>query len=436
MNETAPNSADAVLDTSHLRAELARLRRRRRIILAGGLLVLLLAAGLWFVGKRGGEPVSVRYLTDAAQRGDLSITVTATGNLSPTNQVDVGAEISGTIREVYVDFNDPVKVGQVLARLDTRKLEAQRVQAEANLALARAKIPQLEATLTEARAKLQRLQHAGKLSAGQAVAQQDLDSAAANVARAEAELLQAKAEIKASEAQLTSILTDLDKSVIRSPIGGVVLKRSIDPGQTIAASLQTPVLFTLAEDLAQMELLADVDEADVGKVAEGQSVSFTVDAYPDQPFNGRVKLVRYGSELVNGVVTYKTEITVGNPELKLRPGMTATAEILSQHLEGVLTIANAALRYRPPEAAPKPAAGSGGLGALFRPPFPAAPTPPPEKKTREEATIWVLGEDGAPAPVRVRLGPSDGRRTQVLEVRSGKLEPGTPVITATERPKP
>ena len=160
MNETAPNSADAVLDTSHLRAELARLRRRRRIILAGGLLVLLLAAGLWFVGKRGGEPVSVRYLTDAAQRGDLSITVTATGNLSPTNQVDVGAEISGTIREVYVDFNDPVKVGQVLARLDTRKLEAQRVQAEANLALARAKIPQLEATLTEARAKLQRLQHA------------------------------------------------------------------------------------------------------------------------------------------------------------------------------------------------------------------------------------------------------------------------------------
>jgi len=435
MNETTPDSTDAVLDTSHLRAELTRLRRRRRIVLAGGLLVLLLATGLWFVGKRGGEPASVRYLTDAAQRGDLSITVTATGNLSPTNQVDVGAEISGTIREVYVDFNDPVKVGQVLARLDTRKLEAQRVQAEANLALARAKIPQLQATLTEARAKLQRLQHAGKLSAGQAVAPQDLDTAQADVTRAEAALRQEEAEIKAYEAQLTSILTDLDKSVIRSPIGGVVLKRSIDPGQTIAASLQTPVLFTLAEDLTQMKLLADVDEADVGKVREDQSVSFTVDAYPDQPFSGRVKLVRYGSELVNGVVTYKTEITVANPELKLRPGMTATAEILSQHLEDVLTIANAALRYRPPEP-PKVAAGGGGLSALFRPPFPTVPPPPPEKKTREETTIWVLGEDGTPAPVRVRLGPSDGRRTQVLEVRSGKLEAGTPVITAAERPTP
>lgn len=435
MNETTPTSSDAVLDTSQLRAELTRLRRRRRILLTSGLLVLLLAAGLWFVGKRGGEPASVRYLTDAAQRGDLSITVTATGNLSPTNQVDVGAEISGTIREVYVDFNDPVKVGQVLARLDTRKLEAQRVQAEANLALARAKLPQLQATLMEAQAKLQRLQHAGKLSAGQAVAPQDLDTAQADVTRAEAALRQAQAEIKSYEAQLTSILTDLDKSVIRSPIGGVVLKRSIDPGQTIAASLQTPVLFTLAEDLTQMKLLADVDEADVGKVREGQSVSFTVDAYPDQPFGGRVKLVRYGSELVNGVVTYKTEITVANPELKLRPGMTATAEILSQHLEDVLTIANAALRYRPPEPPKVAAGGGGGLGALFRPPFPSAPPPPPEKKTREETTIWVLGEDGTPAPVRIRLGPSDGRRTQVLEVRSGKLEPGTSVITAAERSK-
>ncbi|MBI5780114.1 MAG: efflux RND transporter periplasmic adaptor subunit [Rhodocyclales bacterium] len=436
MNETAPTPPEAVLDTSHLRAELARLRRRRRIVLAAGLIALFLAAGLWFVGTRGGEPASVRYLTDATQRGDLSITVTATGNLSPTNQVEVGAEISGTIREVYVDFNDPVKVGQVLARLDTRKLEAQRVQAEANLALARAKIPQLKATLTEARAKLQRLQHAGTLSAGQAVAPQDLDTAQADVARAEAALRQAEAEIKAFEAQLTSILTDLDKSVIRSPIGGVVLKRSIDPGQTIAASLQTPVLFTLAEDLTQMELLADVDEADVGKVHEGQSVSFTVDAYPDQPFRGHVKLVRYGSELVNGVVTYKTEITVANPELKLRPGMTATAEILSQRLEGVLTIANAALRYRPPEPPKAAPSGGSGLGALFRPPVAAKRPPPPEKKTREEATIWVLGEDGMPAPVHVRLGPSDGRRTQILEVRSGKLEAGTPVITGVERPRP
>lgn len=431
------SSANPLLDTSHLRAELTRLRRRRRRLLLGLALGLAIVLTVFFLFGRGEGKSAVRYLTDTAQRGSLSITVTATGNLSPTNEVDVGAEISGTIREVYVDFNDPVTVGQVLARLDTRKLEAQRLQAEANLAMAHARIPQLEATLSEARAKRQRLEQADKLSRGQAVAPQDLDAAAAAVARAEAELRQARAQIKANEAQLASIRTDLDKSVIRSPIGGVVLTRSIDPGQTIAASLQTPVLFTLAEDLTQMELLADVDEADVSKVAEGQSVTFTVDSYPDQPFSGRVKRVRYGSELINGVVTYKTEITVANPDLKLRPGMTATAEILSQHLEDVLTIANAALRYRPPEPDKAAAAQSPGIGTFFRPPMRAsgAPRPLPAARKRDEATIWVLDERGTPMPVQVRLGPSDGRRTQVLEVLSGRLEPGTPVITAVERPK-
>nr|WP_249419279.1 efflux RND transporter periplasmic adaptor subunit [Hydrogenophilus thiooxidans] len=387
--------------------------------------MLLAGAGAWWWQRQPPQP-AVRYATDEARIADLVATVTATGSLQPTRQVDVGAEISGTVRDVLVDFNDRVTKGAVLARLDTRKLEAQRRQLTAQLAAMRAKRSEAAATLQEARTRLERLRTAAQASDGRAVAQTDLDAAKAAVARAEAIDAQVAAQIAQIEAQLEEVAINLDKSVIRSPVDGVVLQRKVDPGQTIAASLQAPVLFVIAEDLREMELLADVDEADVGRVRAGQTVRFRVDAFPDETFTGRVTMVRWGSEVVNGVVTYKTVIAVPNPDLRLRPGMTATAEIESDRREGVLTVANAALRYRPQS---RQAEGGKGfsLFAVLRPPIPRTPQTPPANEGRGTVTLYVL-QAGAPQAVTVRLGLSDGQRSEVVAVEKGELRAGMPVI--------
>ena len=369
-----------------------------------------------------GEPVAATYITQNVTRGDLTVTVTATGTLTPINQVDVGSELSGIVRSVAVDYNDRVRAGQILARLDTTKLEAQASQIRAALDAARAKARQTQATLEEARAQLAR---AEQLAARQLLPRSDLDTSRATLQRAEADRASAAAAVAQAEATLQATETDLTKMVIRSPITGVVLKRTIEPGQTVAASFQAPVLFTLAEDLTKMELTIDVDEADVGQVQAGQAATFTVDAYPERTFTARVAKVSFSSTTTGGVVTYTTALNVDNSDLLLRPGMTTTADVRVGQASNALLVPNAALRFTPATASQEsPATGGGLLGRMI--PRPARPSQSaPEATTRGTAQrVWILRE-GRPAAVEVTVGMTDGRMTELV---AAGLEAGTPVI--------
>jgi len=390
-----------------------------------GLVVLRWGLGL------GTQDQAVHYKTQTVTQGDLEVRVTATGTLEPVNQVEVGTEVSGTIETVYVDYNDRVHKDDVLARLDTAQLEARYRQSEAALALARARVQDADATLTETGNKLRRTKD---LIAKRLSSPEELDAAEAASARAEAARAVARAQVDQAQAEVDANRQVLDKAVIHSPIDGVVLKRQVEPGQTVAASLQTPVLFTIAENLAQMELHVDVDEADVGQVAVGQEAEFTVDAYPDRRFRARIEQVRFAPKTVDGVVTYETLLSVDNDELLLRPGMTATAEILVKKLTDAVLIPNAALRFSPPEGSGESAgghSGSGGRGLvsmlLPRPPRDQKHNEPNAKGKNGKQRVWVL-RDGQPEAIEVRTGATNGVLTQVLE---GPLEPGTEVLVDT-----
>lgn len=387
------------------------------------LIVLAVAAliGGYFLFK-GKETSTPQYATQPVTRGDLTVEVTATGTLAPTNQVDVGIEVSGTIKQVLVDYNDKVKIGQTLALLDPTKLEAQLSQSTAALNAARARVKQAEATVLESKSQLARLEQVKKMSGGKVPSKLELDQARAAYDRAKADLASAKASVAQNEAIENAYRTDLSKTVVRSPINGIVLNRNVEPGQTVAATFQAPVLFTLAEDLTQMELQVDVDEADVGQVHAGQSARFTVDAYPDRSFDAKVTQVRYGAQNVSGVVTYKTILKVDNRDLLLRPGMTATAHILVKEDKNALLIPNAALRFSPP---PPPTERKGGDAVTN-----LLPRPPRSSGSMAEATsgkqqrVWVL-KDGRPEPVNVVTGQTNGIMTTIAE---GALQPGTPLI--------
>ena len=326
-----------------------------------------------------GSSTQQSFVVEPASRVDLTVIITATGSVQPTNQVDVSSELSGTIRSVFVDFNSPVKVGQVLAELDTDKLKATLNSSRAKLASAKAKVLDAEATLVEKKLVYERKK---TLATSRVSSQQDLDTAKAAYDRAIAGVESAKADVGVAEADVELNETNLVKSRIVSPINGVVLKRNVDPGQTVASSLQAPVLFTIAEDLTQMEVQVDVDEADVGKVKEGQQGTFSVDAYPDRKFQARIRELRYGSEVVQGVVTYKAVLSTDNSELLLRPGMTATAEIIVQQVTKALTVPNAALRYSPParQSSEQKTSLLRRLGILPR--SPAVPTGEPTRGER------------------------------------------------------
>lgn len=387
-----------------------------------GILVVVgaVAAAWWWNGT--GEPVAAAYVTQNVVRGDLRVTVTATGTLTPINQVDVGSELSGIVKSVAVDYNDRVRAGQILARLDTTKLQAQASQIRAALDAARARGQQAQATLEEAQAHFTR---AEQLAASQLLPESDLDTARATLRRAEADRSNAAATVAQSEATLRATETDLTKMVIRSPITGVVLKRTIEPGQTVAASFQAPVLFTLAEDLARMELDIDVDEADVGQVQAGQDATFTVDAYPDRTFSARVAKVSFSATTTGGVVTYKTALTVDNLDLLLRPGMTTTADVLVGTVSNGLLVPNAALRFNPttsPEQSPS--ASGGPFGRMM--PRPARPSQAAQGPTTRGTAqrVWIV-RDGKATAVDVTVGMTDGRMT---EVTGGDLEAGTPVV--------
>ncbi len=379
---------------------------RHRIAVASAGVVL--GAMLLYLFFSGGESNAVRYVTEPANRSDLTVVVTATGSVQPINSVDVSSELSGTVRKVLVDYNSSVKKGQPLAELDTDKLQATVESSRAKLAAAEAKVVDAEATRKEKQLDFERKD---ELASRSVTSRHDLEAANAAHDRAIAAVLSAKADVAAAKADLKLNETNLAKACICSPINGVVLTRAVEPGQTVASNLQAPVLFTLAEDLSKMEVQVDVDEADVGQVKEGQSATFTVDAYPDKVFNARIREVRYGSETVQGVVTYKAILETDNSQLLLRPGMTATAEIRVQELKDVITIPNAALRFAPPE---KEAGDDRSLLRRLLPGPPRLRKSSPNISAGPEREIYVL-EDGVAKKVAITIGPTDGRRTEVLK---------------------
>jgi HlyD family secretion protein len=388
--------------------------RRPRVLAALGAGLGLVV--LWRACSGNGE---LRYVTEEARRGGLVVTVTATGTLQPINQVDVGSELSGTMRSVEVDFNDPVRKDQVIARLDTTRLEAQVLQSEAALAAANARVEQADASRLEAEAQLARLEHVREISGGKVPSAAELDTARATAASARAEVASTRAAVAQARATLEAQRTDLGKAEIRSPIDGIVLRRSIEPGQTVAASLQAPILFTLAEDLTHMELLVAVDEADVSVVAEGQPATFTVDAWPGRSFDAEVVQVRYGADALEGVVTYGALLRVDNPDRSLRPGMTATAEVTVKRIADALLVPNAALRFSPP------ASESEGVGDRLRSVMSGRPRfPRRESETREGGpppqNVYRL-RGGSVERIELRAGATDGRWTEVLE---GDVAPG------------
>ncbi len=399
--------------------------QRKRRLVWGGAIAAVLVIGL--IGSARSRSGQVQYETQPVQRGNLLVTVSATGKLAPVKEVDVGIEVSGTIKTVDVDYNDPVKVGQVLARLDTSRLQAQMLQSEAALESARARLAQAQASGVEAESNVARLVHLRELSGGKMPSQSELDSAQATLARARADEASAKASIAQAQATLDVNRTDLSKAVICSPINGVVLSRAVEPGQTVASSFQAPVLFTLAEDLSQLELQVDVDEADVGRVRQGQEATFTVDAYPNRQFPARITQVRFGSETVNGVVTYKTVLQVDNASLTLLPGMTANAVITVQSVTNALLVPNAALRFTPPQKLAAGKTGQGGLVSALMPRPPPAPPKPavnPNGSSKSQQ-VWMR-RGGRWKAIDITKGVTDGMLT---EVTSGTLEPGMELVT-------
>lgn len=403
-------------------------RRRYWITLAVGLTVAAAAA---YFQLRPASQTGLRYATEEVRRGDLVVTVSATGRLQPTNQVDVGSELSGTVESVLVDNNDRVRKGQVLARLDVSKLHDQVAKSRAALAAAEAQLKQNEASEAEARANLKRLKQVAELSGGKVPSQAEMETAEAALARAVANVANARAFIAQAEATLKSDQTNVTKASIRSPINGVVLARKVEPGQTVAASLQAPVLFTIAEDLAQMKLEVDVDEADVAGVREGQSATFSVDAHAGRRYPSSVQRVGYGSQTKENVVSYLTLLAVNNKDLSLRPGMTGSAEIVTARRENMLLVPNAALRFSPPAPAAAEKSSGGLVQSLLpRPPRASSQQPAAKPAKGESQRVWVL-HDGSPAAVPVTVGASDGRMT---EVTGGNIEPGMQVITETLSP--
>ena len=394
-----------------------------------GLIVLLFA--MWYFGGSGDE--KPEYITQTVTQRALDLTVTATGNLRPTNQVDVGAETSGKVDRVYVDVNDRVTRGQVLAQINTDVIDDQIRQSQANLDSARAQVAQARATLNVDTAQLARLQDVFRLSDGKVPSRTELEAAQANVARDRASVNVANANVVAAQAQLSSSVTNRNRAVIRSPVAGVVLARRVEPGQTVAASFNTPTLFVLAEDLSAMQLRVAIDEADVGQVEPGQRATFVVDAYPARRFPARVTRIDLGSNNTasasdsaqtgqtqgNAVVSYEARLSVANADGLLRPGMTATATIATESTGRRLLVPNGSLRFDPDEELETESALDPNLGL---------------DRTGPQATIGVgsrqqvhvLQADGTLKAIQVVTGQSDGRLTAVT---SRDLKPGMKVVT-------
>jgi HlyD family secretion protein len=377
-----------------------------------------------FIVRQFRQAQAADYQIATVTRGPITQAVTATGTLNPVVNVQVGSQVSGNIAKLLVDFNSQVKAGEVVAQIDPALFQATVTQAEGDLASA-------QAALELARLNAKRTQ---ELFAHKTSSQADLDQAMAN-------LHQAEANVKIKQGALDKAKTDLEHCTITSPIDGVVISRNVDVGQTVAASLQAPVIFQIANDLTKMQIDANVAEADVGTVQVGQDVDFTVDAFPAQTFRGKVVQVRNAPITVQNVVTYDTVIGVNNPDLKLKPGMTANVAIIVAQKDNVLQLKNAALRYRPAEAAAGEmgAPRSAGGGSALRAPTGAQRSPGRERRSSER-TVYALS-GGRPQPVQIKTGISDGVVTEAIEglkegdrVVTGELASKSPAASTPANP--
>lgn len=372
------------------------------------LLLLLIFGGAVYYKFYSKESV-VSYLSVVLELKDITTTVSATGNLEPTNSVDVGIEVSGTVREVLVDYNSQVKVSQVMARLDTTRLNSAVESSRAALARYKANVAEAMASVVYAEGEFDRVDKMYDATNGNYPSKREVDEAKASMDRAKAAYDAAVAQTRQASAELSANEDNLRKAIVLSPIDGIVLERKVEPGQTVAATMQTPILFKMAEDLTKMRVILSVDEADIGEVKEQQSVVFSVDAYSDKKFKGTITQLRLNSEIINGVVTYDAVVEVDNQDLLLRPGMTVSALITTSVLENVLSVPNAALRFAPPEQNDS------------------------EKKIKgasQTSHVWVL-KDNKLLKVDLKVGKSDGSSTVVL---SSELKVGDSVIIGIKKP--
>ncbi len=382
------------------------------------------AVAYWYSSSSQEQP---RYKFAKIESGPLIAVVAATGTLNPVVSVQVGSQVSGQIKEILVDFNSPVKAGQLIARLDPETFKLRVSQAEADLdasraaiAVQRAQVARAQATLDDARRDLDRKQQLLDKkfisTAERDKAQTTFDLAKADLQVSEAQLHNSQAGLRQRESQLAQARVDLERTAIRSPVDGIVVKRSVDTGQTVAASLQAPELFIIARNLSDMQVETAIDEADIGRISVGQKASFTVDAFTGQTFNGSVMQIRKAAQIASNVVSYTVIISAANPELMLLPGMTANVRITVAHKERVLKVANAALRFRP--------AGSGDKN----------PTPGASAKTAgsgaagQNGKLWMLDTAGKPKSLSVKTGLTDGSMTELLPGSTPELVEGVEVI--------
>jgi len=414
-----------------------KLTRPRLLLIA----VLLIGAALFLFGRSGGD--SVYYSTSPVERGDIFQVVDATGTINAVTTVQVGSQVSGVISELHADFNSHVSKGDVIAQIEPALFQGAFAQAkadlenaEANVAVAAANTAKAKAAQSQTKADYDR--NVGLTKSG-AVSQQAFEQAKANaesadaqVAAAAAQELQARAQVEQKRAALQVAQTNLDYTTIRAPIDGTVVARTVDVGQTVAASLQAPTLFTIAQDLTKMQVYAKTDESDVGGMKRDQKVTFKVDAYPRESFSGTVSQVRMNSTVVQNVVTYDTIIEFDNPELKLFPGMTAYVSIPVATVTNVVKVPNAALRFKPdlppnqlralyqkfglPEEGEKAADGS-------------APAKPSSGPKNEDRVVWKLVSRKALEPVRIKTGITDHTNTELLQTLNGTVKPGDALIT-------
>ena len=371
------------------------------------LLAVIAGAGWWIYFQFMHEKPTVYGLTTSAiTRGEIVSTVTATGELNAISVVEVGTQVSGTVQEIYVDFNSQVKAGQMIALIDPSVLQLTLNESEASLAVYQAGVRSAQASLTDSERKYSRNQ---ELFSKKLIAKSEVDTSEADVLMKRAALSEAKSRVVQAKAAVERARTNLNYTKITSPVNGVVIDRQVDEGQTVAASYQTPTLFKIAEDLTRMQIETKVDEADIGTVAEGQNVTFRVDAFPDETFKGKVVQVRIAPTTSDTVVTYTVIIHVDNPDFKLKPGMTANVSIETERAENVLRIPVASLRFTPPE------------GLLNTISFDREILT--QKKTLSTGTVWPERDGVMMMPVQIEIGVSDNKWVELKSEKSGRAHP-------------
>ena len=382
-----------------------------KYLIAAAAVIVLAAAGLYAVKSRKPE---ITYKSMKVERGSVVATVAATGNLSAVTTVQVGTQVSGTIQKLYVDYNSPVRKGQPIAEIDPSLFNAAVEQAQGNALSAEANLMKAKVVLADADRTLQRNK---KLLADGIISQSDYDVAETALQSAKSSLRAAEGSLAQTRGSLLQARTNLRYSIIRSPVDGVVISRAIDVGQTVAASFQTPTLFTIAQDLTKMQIEVSVDEADISRAVLGQSATFTVDAYPEQKFIGKVVQIRSSPVITQNVVTYVVVVNVDNSELKLKPGMTANVSIQVAKKDDVLKIPPAALRFKPKGVESKSAAGKDKQGG-------AATAAGKGERKGGGQQVFVL-KDGKPVAVPIKTGIASSNSIELVE---GALQEGDEVI--------